>query len=52
VQLIWWLGIVVVFIGFLLVSAAIISCIPPGWQRRLNSLERGRAAQGKESAVP
>jgi len=43
--MIWWLGIVVVFIGFLLGGAFVIECIPPAWQKRLHALERGREAQ-------
>lgn len=41
----WWLGIVVVFIGSLLGGAFVIECIRPEWVKRLHALEQGRAAQ-------
>jgi hypothetical protein len=42
---IWWLGIVVVFIGALLGGAFIIECITPAWVKRLHAMERGRQEQ-------
>lgn len=47
--MIWWLGIIVVFIGTLLGGAFIIECIKPAWVKRLHAMERGRAGQRGET---
>jgi hypothetical protein len=52
VQLIWWLGIVVVFIGALLGGAFIMETIRPAWLKRLHAMERGRQAQENDHVVP
>jgi hypothetical protein len=49
--MIWWLGIVVVFIGVLLGGACIMETIRPAWVKRLHALERGRAAQEKDHGI-
>jgi hypothetical protein len=43
--MIWWLGIVVVFVGVLLGGAFIIECVTPAWVKRLHAMERGRQEQ-------
>lgn len=46
--MIWWLGIVVVFIGALVIMAFIVEeVLPPKWVKRLEAMERGRREQAR-----
>jgi len=45
----WWLGIIVVFVGGLLIGGFIGEVLKPSWVKRLEAIERGKAAQRWET---